>query len=77
MHCKREPRNTTVLVVEDDDSLMELLGDVLTDAGYHVVTARNGHDALAIVAVTPLDVIVSDIGMPEMDGYTLLRQVRR
>lgn len=68
---------TTVLVVDDEDALVELLHIVLTDAGYRVVTAHNGQEALAVVAREVPAVIISDVMMPVMDGYMLLRTVRQ
>jgi len=63
----------TVLVVEDDADTRELWADVLRDAGYRILTARNGREALEILLReehTP-DVMVLDMLMPEMDGWQL------
>ena len=68
---------TLVLVVDDEAVLVELLHDSLTDMGYAVVTAHNGDEALKVLAEATPDVIISDIMMPVMDGYTLLRTVRQ
>ncbi len=66
----------TILVVEDDSALLDGLRDMLELAGYTVVTARNGLDALAALERQLPDLIVSDINMPRMDGYQLFSQVR-
>jgi CheY-like chemotaxis protein len=62
-----------VLVVDDDDDALEIVRMALGDAGASVTTARSARDALD--ANGPFDVIVSDIGMPEMDGYQLIEQM--
>jgi DNA-binding response OmpR family regulator len=63
-----EPRKK-VLVVDDDRSLTELLQMVLEDAGYHVVLAENGREAIVSAARDPPDLVVLDVVMPEMDGW--------
>jgi len=66
-----------VLVVEDDQDLRELVKHVLESNGALVVTAGSGTEALRIVENTPPDVLLSDIWMPEMDGYALMEKIRR
>ncbi len=66
----------TVLIVEDDASLREALSDTLSLAGYEVMSAANGQDALSTIEQTPVRLIVSDVQMEPMDGYELLRNVR-
>jgi two-component system, chemotaxis family, CheB/CheR fusion protein len=66
--------NVRVLVVDDDPESLELLGVALGAAGAHVTAVNSAREALA--APGPFDVILSDIGMPEMDGYTFVRHVR-
>jgi PAS domain S-box-containing protein len=66
----------TVLVVDDEQDSRELVRRVLQDAGAQVVTATCAVQALEVARERPLDVLVSDIGMPEVDGYELLRQLR-
>lgn len=67
----------TALVVDDDADSLELLRRLLENAGAQVTTAANVEEALAHIArgVHP-DVIVSDIGMPDQDGYEFMRRVR-
>lgn len=67
---------STVLVVEDDDALTEALRDTLHLAGYQVMTAVDGKDALKQLAQTPVDLVVSDIQMPNMDGHSLLKRIK-
>jgi signal transduction histidine kinase/ActR/RegA family two-component response regulator len=68
---------TSVLVVDDDLSSRELLRRVLEEAGAQVSSAENAYLALEQVKTRRFDVIVSDIGMPGMDGFALLRSVRQ
>ena len=65
-----------VLVVDDEADARELLKRVLTDCGATVVTADGASEALALIESDRPDVLVSDIGMPDVDGYTFLKQVR-
>jgi CheY-like chemotaxis protein len=66
----------TVLVVDDELDARELVRSVLVDSGAEVVTAGSADEALALLPSLGADVIVSDIGMPERDGYQFLRMVR-
>ena len=65
-----------VLVVDDDASIRELLVTALGDDGYEVVPATNGEDALAVCARWRPDVIVLDLMMPVMDGWTFAKRLR-
>jgi PAS domain S-box-containing protein len=65
-----------VLVVDDEADGRDLIRFVLEDSGANVITAEDGKQALALVAEQKPDVIVSDIGMPEMDGYEFIKRVR-
>jgi putative two-component system response regulator len=66
----------TILIVEDNDVLRQGLEALLQAEGYLVLTAGHGHEALDQMHSTPPDLILSDISMPEMDGYTLFERVR-
>ena len=69
----------TVLVVEDEDAVRNYTERVLASQGYTVLTARNGKEALAFVdrAEQPIDLVVSDLVMPEMGGRELFQQIRK
>ncbi|NJN85451.1 MAG: response regulator transcription factor [Leptolyngbyaceae cyanobacterium SL_7_1] len=67
----------TVLVVDDDLGTRLSISDYLELAGYIVITADNGQKALEMVEQHQPHLIVTDITMPRMDGYELVRQVRR
>lgn len=66
----------TILVVEDHVVTQRLLSKRLRDAGHEVSPAANGLEALALLEEGTVDLIISDIAMPEMDGLTLLRHIR-
>ncbi len=70
----RERRSA--LVVDDVADVTEMLAVVLTHAGYSVVTAASAPAALRAARERQFDVIISDIGMPEMNGYQLAREMR-
>src|ERR687894_842214 len=65
-----------LLVVDDDASLLLAVSETLRAEGYEVVTARRGADALVRVAESVPDLVISDIRMPGMDGYALVRSLR-
>jgi len=70
-------RMPTILVVEDDADTQQLLIDLLTAEGYHVVTAASGEEALAMMEATAVDGVTLDLRLPDMDGYTVCRHIRR
>jgi len=65
-----------LLVVDDDPGLLRAVAETLRAEGYEVTTARRGADALVSIAESLPDLIVSDIRMPGMDGYELVRNLR-
>jgi CheY-like chemotaxis protein len=66
-----------ILVVEDVPNILELLDVTLRFKGYPVTTARNGEEALEIVPEQTPALVITDIMMPKMDGYTLAFNLRR
>jgi DNA-binding response OmpR family regulator len=67
---------TKILLVEDDAPLLEVMCNILEAEGFEIVPACNGKDALDSFVSNKPDLIISDIMMPEMDGYELLESVR-
>ena len=67
----------SALVVDDVADVTEMLAVVLSHAGYNVVTAASAPAALKAARERQFDVIISDIGMPDMNGYQLAREVRQ
>src|ERR1700724_3811521 len=69
--------NYRILVVDDDPSILQTSILVLENKGYEVRAAKDGFAALAELRRSVPDVIVSDLGMPQMSGFELLSVVRR
>ena len=67
----------SILVVEDEPSLRRLFQDLLVREGHEVTTAANGADALGFLETTSFDVVITDLIMPEMEGLSLLRELRK
>jgi CheY-like chemotaxis protein len=65
-----------LLVVDDDDDSRDLIGIMLADQGATVSSAASAEDALRLFAESPPDVLLSDIGMPDINGYSLIRRIR-
>lgn len=65
-----------VLLVDDEPALREIFAAWFSRAGYHAITADNGAEALAICNDRHIDLIVSDVRMPVMDGITLARRLQ-
>lgn len=74
-----EPRPASakrLLVIEDDPEMQALEVMLLTDDGFAVDATSNGQDALAKAKTTPYDAIVLDVGLPDLDGFEIARQVQ-
>ncbi len=69
-------RTPRILVVEDDDSIRDLVDLVLSGAGYEVLTATDGAAALQVVGTTRPDLVLLDMRMPIMDGWEFARRYR-
>jgi len=72
-----ENNDIKILVVDDHPINRRLLADQLGSLGYQVVTANDGVDALSFLHKQPVDIILSDVNMPKMDGYELTRRLRK
>src|SRR5262245_38772605 len=67
---------TLILVVDDQPQLRDSIRMTLSLAGYCVYTAGTGIEALATLQAQPIDLIITDVEMPQLDGYQLCRRVR-
>jgi len=67
----------TVLIVDDEPKIVQIARDYLENAGYSVFAANSGEAALAYVRSQTIDLIVMDLGLPDIDGLDVCRQVRR
>jgi two-component system, OmpR family, response regulator MprA len=67
----------TVLVVDDEPAIREIVATLLEDEGYLVRHAKDGLEALAAIDDDSIDLVVSDVIMPRLDGASLVRKLRR
>ncbi len=67
---------STVLAVDDSVTMRQMVGYCLREAGYQVVEAVDGVDALAKLQAHRIDLVITDLYMPRMDGIELIKQVR-
>jgi len=67
----------TVLVVDDEPNVRDYLAQILRDAGFRVLTAGDGVEALALIRASPPDFISLDLVMPKKSGHRLLLELRR
>jgi DNA-binding response OmpR family regulator len=72
-----EKPKATLLVIDDDDLVRSFVVRVLQGAGYDVLQAGNGREALRQVRAGKLDLVITDIVMPDMDGFETIRELRR
>ena len=66
-----------ILVVDDEPDLMDITAEFLSLHNHFVYKAKDGNEALALLSQHPIELIISDIMMPEMDGWTLAREARK
>ena len=69
--------NNRILLVEDEADLSLIVADTLRGQGYDVVTAANGIDGLNKFRSGNVDIVVADVMMPKMDGFTMAREIRK
>jgi DNA-binding response OmpR family regulator len=67
----------TVLVVDDEPKIVEVVGDYLRNAGFSVTTAADGERAVTLARARPPDLVVLDLGLPGLDGLDVARELRR
>jgi len=72
-----ELKNKKILLVDDEPDVLKLIKTRLESVGYHVVTSTNGQDALSCVFRECPDLIISDVLMPIMDGFTLYKKLKQ
>ncbi len=66
-----------ILVVDDHKNARILLNELLSGVGYRVLEAKDGKEAMGLVEIGPIDLVITDLKMPEMDGIQLTRAIRR
>jgi len=67
----------TVLTIDDDDMIRGFFGDLLEEEGYEVLTAATGAEGEEILRKRPVDVVLLDLRLPDVDGITILRRIKR
>jgi CheY-like chemotaxis protein len=65
-----------VLLVDDDPRLLTVLSDVLRSEGHAITTAANGEEALAVFDPAAHDVVITDLGMPRMNGWEVAERIK-
>lgn len=65
----------TILVVDDEPLMRDIFSEILRDSNYRVLTAGNGKEALKLLRIEAVDLLLTDIIMPEIDGYELAAKV--
>jgi DNA-binding response OmpR family regulator len=65
-----------ILLVEDEEAYRDVLARILTNAGYEVLQAADGIEALSLLEKSQIDLVISDILMPRLNGYALVARLR-
>jgi DNA-binding NtrC family response regulator len=66
-----------ILIIDDDETIRSMLAEYLSEHGYTVSTAESGQRALATLAATPVDLVITDIVMADKDGVEIIRSLRK
>lgn len=66
----------TVMTVDDSRTMRDMVSFTLKEAGYSVLEAEDGQEALSVLTTQKADVIITDLNMPKMDGITLIKELR-
>ena len=69
-------KDATILLVDDEPDLRTIIAEWFRREGCHVLVAEDGSQALQIISANQVDVVVSDVRMPVMDGITLLKKIK-
>ena len=72
----RRKRERRILVVDDDPGLLRLTSQILREAGFEVLTAENGKEAINQLESTDVDLVLTDLAMPEQDGFETIKMLR-
>jgi CheY-like chemotaxis protein len=65
-----------ILLIDDDRMVVKTLERLLIMEGYDVVIAMNGHEALKVISIETVDLVISDIRMPDINGIQLMRSIQ-
>ena len=72
----KQPMTKRILTIDDSKTIRDMLMLTLADAGFEVLQAVDGRDGLDVLERESVDVVITDINMPRMDGYEVIRQMR-
>lgn len=67
---------SNVMIVDDEEDIVELMSETLDNWGYHAITAKDGEEALEKFQESPVDLVVTDLRLPKMDGVQLLDKIK-
>jgi DNA-binding response OmpR family regulator len=76
MIATRHSASPLILLVDDDPNVRSYMERALVEDGYRVLTARDGRSALELATAVHVDALVSDVRMPDLDGYALAARLR-
>jgi CheY-like chemotaxis protein len=74
---KEMKRPITVLVIDDDERVRTLLRDILRFAGYRVIEASDGRSGMRYLENGEFDMVLTDLGMPEMNGWEVVKMIKK
>jgi len=74
---QRSAQQTTLLLIEDDELVRDALARGFVREGYLVLTAATGHDAMGVLYTSPVDVVLLDVGLPDVSGADLCARLRQ
>jgi len=72
----RRKREHRILVVDDDPALLRLTSQILREAGFEVLTAENGKEAMNQLESIDVDLVLTDLAMPEQDGFDTIKMLQ-
>jgi two-component system chemotaxis response regulator CheY len=67
----------TILIADDSESIRELVEFTLKQAGYKVLKSEDGEEAIQQLTGQPIDLVITDLNMPRVDGISLIREIRK
>jgi CheY-like chemotaxis protein len=70
------PKSRKILIVDDDEAVRKVLQTILESVGHHVESATNGREAVSRIALGGIDLIITDLVMPEQEGIETIKQLR-
>jgi CheY-like chemotaxis protein/anti-sigma regulatory factor (Ser/Thr protein kinase) len=77
IQAKEQPQSGRLLIIEDDADTLELMQATFETRGFRVMTSQSATDALEVAPKNSIDLIISDIGMPGMDGFEMIKRLRQ